>query len=164
VAEQEILQTIKKHKSNPAILGWSLGDNEEFNWSHQDLKMFWANLNTLLEKVKAADPDHPVITSFSPVAMPYLQDISTILTAIDAIGFNTFGQEAFESIPDLLINSNWQKPFMVTEFNYDSNSDILNAPFNVPVWIDEVIGSNLEKAYRRVVVSHPQCLGAFMLT
>lgn len=163
-AEQEILQTIKQHKSNPAILGWSLGDNEEFNWSQAEMKIFWTHLNTLMQKVKAEDPDHPVITSISPEGFPYLQDLSKTLTEVDAIGFNVFSQAQFESVPGVLKSKNWQQPFIITEFNYDNDSDILNAPFDVPYWIEGERGSRLEKSYRDVVVSHPQCLGAFMLT
>ena len=143
---------------------WGLGDNVEFNLDHRELLNFWSQLNDLIAHVKKMDSHHPVITSISANHIQYFEDIKQNITSIDAIGINTFDQERFDAIPENIEKNQWNKPYIVTEFNFATECDIRKAPFEVPYWIegDKLIAA--EKSYQQVVVRHPQCLGAFMLT
>ena len=161
--EKKILEIIKKHKNNDSIIFWGLGDNVEFDLEAADMKVFWKNLNSLIGKVKNIDPDRPLITSISANHIQYLADISVLLPEIDVIGINAFDPDRFESIPGNIIKYNWTKPYVVTEYQFNNDFDILEAPFDVPYWVEGDRLTAMEKIYQDVVVRHPQCLGAFIL-
>ena len=163
-AEAEILDTVQKYKTNSSVMIWGLGDNVEFDFSPELMRVFWQQINELTIKLKEIDPNHPVITSISANHIQYLDELNDYVPEIDAVGINTFDPARFESLPEKIKEFNWKKPFIVTEFNYNTDCDILNAPFKVPFAYEDNSGNLLERTYQKTVIQHPLCLGAFMLT
>ena len=162
--KNRILNLIQELKAHPSIMMWCLGDNEIFRLTGSDLKPYLEALNQLMKEVKKLDPEHPVITAIHQMSLDYLTDISKTVPEAEAVGINISDMQMLEELPKKLSEINWTGAFIVTDFHYDNNSDIRNAPFDIPSRTEGKSSSFPEEAYIKTILNHSHCLGAFMLT
>ena len=111
--EKETLDYVKRFKDHPAILMWNVG-NEAFMFTKgEDERIALANfLEKLIKKVKAEDPNHPVIyASANTTALPYL---NKYVPSLDIVGMNIYGSVV--SAESRWKTLGYKIPYVVTEF------------------------------------------------
>jgi len=110
--EDEVLAYVKSVKDHPALIMWNVGNETLLftNEEHERLA-FCRFLKQLIVKIKAIDPDHPVLYTAATANMfPYLKDH---VGNLDIIGVNTYG--GVDYIAEKMTALNWEIPFLVTE-------------------------------------------------
>ena len=132
----ELLTSVNNYKNNPAVLMWSIGNEQNLNNGNNST---WYNfLNTLAGQVKAADPNHPVATvegecpqggcattSFN-VGNAVVQADDAHMTNLDIWGVNAYRGKTFEGLFQALVSST-TKPVYVAEFGKDAWHDAIGA-------------------------------------
>ncbi|MBN2144829.1 MAG: hypothetical protein JW774_09425 [Candidatus Aureabacteria bacterium] len=111
--EKETLDYVNKYKSHPAVIMWNLGNEVLFFTNEEEEKIaFCRFLENMVQKVKQADPDHPVLyTCAGSANMAYLKKYAP---GLDMIGFNTYGGVEY-------LHEEWKRlefsiPYLITEF------------------------------------------------
>lgn len=128
---EEIVAAVRRYKNHPAVLMWGLGNEMDGPMSDGANAPVWSELNELAALIKKEDPNHPVMTAvggLSPLRMEYIRKYYPNL---DVLGVNTYGLAA--SIPGLLRNCGWQKPFVLTEFGPLGHWEVPRTAWGAPI-------------------------------
>ena len=111
--EKETLDYVQRFKGHPAVLMWNIGNEAiSFTKNEEERVALSRFLALLIDKVKAIDPNHPVIyASANTVALPYLKQN---VTNLDAVGMNVYGSV-------ISAEARWtalafEIPYLITEF------------------------------------------------
>jgi len=112
-AEKRTLEYVQKYKDHPAILMWNVG-NEVISstGSEHERDAFAQFLELLIQKIKAIDPNHPVV--YAAKGVSELPSLKAYTLSLDAIGFNIYGSV-------VMTESGWRNirfglPYIATEF------------------------------------------------
>lgn len=111
-----LLAHVRKYRSHPAILLWGVGNETEIisrERSDYNPNLYKA-IERMAERIKDADPDHPVIAVVGEVTERKVRLLQEHCPSLDALGLNSYGGLA--SLPERLMKLGWQKPYLVTEF------------------------------------------------
>ncbi|MGH7150167.1 MAG: glycoside hydrolase family 2 TIM barrel-domain containing protein, partial [Planctomycetota bacterium] len=121
--EGEILEAVRSLRSHPSLLGWVLG-NEIPSWvvEERGAARVEAELRSLYERVKEADPDHPVTHGNWPNTR------SLDLRFLDLAAFNVYALWPPEVVArgygnfirEILRPTVGDRPLLITEFGANS--------------------------------------------
>jgi hypothetical protein len=119
VAKQllDFKKLVNKHKNNPAVLMWCVGNELVFPYK-PSYHNFYKAFNNIVDMIHEDDPDHPVTTTMVNFQRKEVFNIK-VRTNVDLISFNVFGKiHSFES--DLMYFSwFWNGPYLITEWGID---------------------------------------------
>jgi hypothetical protein len=108
---------VRKHKNNPAILMWCLGNELDFPYKlvYRD---FYKDFNNLTDMIHREDPNHPVTTSVLNFNRKYIANIQ-LLCNIDVISFNIFNN--LKDLRNDLAGFSWfwNGPYLLLEWGID---------------------------------------------
>lgn len=159
---KKVESIVKKYKDHPALLAWGLGNEVELHVPEDMLKTIWTEMNTLAERVKSLDGNHPVMTAVAGFDAQKIDDVKRYYPECDILGVNAYGFAP--EVGELLLKYGWDKPYMITEFGpmgpweVDHKSDW-------GVAIEETSHEKAKrylKAYSSAMNESPRyCLGAF---
>ena len=161
--ERQVLDVVRKNKSHPALLCWSLGNEMELNNPHRP--EMWAFINQLAGKVKAIDPDHPVCTVIAELGGGNPDDIKKYCPNLDFVGINSYG-----GCPS--VGERWRKagmniPYVVTEFgargSWEGPKDARGTPLE-PTSTEK--GEMFAESYKKGIAAEKgkMCLGSYAFT
>ena len=103
---KELLETVNRHKTHPAVLCWALG-NEPAHLSNNTAHL-WRELDSLAALIQLADPNHPVTTVGE---YRYMEDILDLCPNIDFLSINTAGN--LPAVVDWTTKAN--VPYLIAE-------------------------------------------------
>jgi hypothetical protein len=150
---------VNKHKSHPALLIWALGNESELAAEEPERLLLWEAVEQLAKAVKAADPDHPVITVLAGTSR--LDEVKRLCPSLDAIGINTYG--GMLKLPEQIAAKGWEKAYLVTEFGPRGHWEVAKTPWGLPIEDSSTEKADFYlKAYEHAVKSRPQCLGSYV--
>ncbi|HZU25926.1 MAG TPA: glycoside hydrolase family 2 TIM barrel-domain containing protein [Bryobacteraceae bacterium] len=157
---QEIVDTVHRLKSNPAVLIWALGNELELNISTEQRIEVWKAIEDLARAVKAEDPDHPVIAVLAGPGQAKLRELDQYCPSLDAVGINTYG--ALPNLRQTVEKQGFKRPYIVTEFGAHGHWEVVKTTWGVPI---EDTSSQKEdfiiQSYQ-AINNNPQCLGSYV--
>lgn len=111
--EKEALDYVRRFKNHPALIAWNVGNECLFFTKDEAEKVALAKfLESLIQKIKRIDPDHPVVyTSVNTLDLRYLKDH---VPSLDLIGMNVYGSVI--SAQSGWVGLGFDKPYVITEF------------------------------------------------
>lgn len=156
-----VRETIRKHKSHPALLAWGLGNEMEGPADDGSNTRIWKELNELAKIVKKEDPNHPVVTVIASIGGQKVPNIMKHYPEIDILGVN-----AYASAPDVgsgLVKLGWDKPFMLTEFGPLGHWEVAQSSWDAPIEANSTEkAANYYVTHKRVIQeSEGKCFGTF---
>jgi hypothetical protein len=96
-----------------------------------DKAYIWKELNELAKKIKAEDPNHPVMTVIALPLEQKLEDIQQYYPALDILGINAYGGAV--TIPEALRAVEWNLPVVLTEFGPLGQWEVSKTSWGAPV-------------------------------
>ncbi len=117
-AENQLCELIRRDKNRASVIIWSVGNENE------DTESRYQFMKKLTEKAKKEDPSR--LISAACVVNHQINIIDDRLSdCLDIIGINEYCgwyTPDFEKLPQMLKNSDPQKPVIITEFGADARS------------------------------------------
>ncbi len=160
------LRNVEALKDHPAVLAWGVGN--EVMLAEADgpegaerCARFFTLLNGFAERVKAADPHHPVATVIAGANGNEIAALNEHAPGIDLVGVNAYGGST--SLSDELRGHGLDRPFMLTEFGSEGFWVAEQTEWGAP--IEPLSGDKAEtfrRSYLDTVMSNPGwCLGSY---
>ncbi|WP_242928758.1 glycosyltransferase [Pontibacter vulgaris] len=125
---QEVEKVVQTYKDNPAVLGWSVGNEV---WQLLDLyyeqpylarvrQQYVAFVEKLAIRIHKLDPDRPVFTVLrhNDQLAAALRDFKTGAPSIDVISISSFKEDDLSGLDEVMAKHYPEKPYMVSEFGY----------------------------------------------
>jgi hypothetical protein len=111
---QAFSQLVNKHKANPAILMWCVGNELNFPFRLSYLPFYQA-FNNITDMIHRDDPDHPVTTTMVNFNPKYIANLE-LRCDVDVISFNVFGRLPLlrQELKDF--SWFWNGPYMILEW------------------------------------------------
>jgi hypothetical protein len=156
---KEAENAVKQYKDNDALLIWALGNEMESRTGDQ--VALFKQLNTVAEKVKSLDPNHPVMTVIAEIGGTKIKDIKENYPALDILGINTYGGAA--NLGTRLASAGWDKPYMVTEFGPLGHWEVGKTSWGVPLEQSSSAKADFYRTgYTNSVSEKENCLGSYV--
>ena len=171
---EQVLDFIRRYKDHPSLLVWGIGNEViilgEIKLKEQGIELsddekvarstaFARYLETLCQKIKEVDQDHPIV--FAGAGLTALEYIDKYTPSLDIYGVNFYGgaREAY---------SYWRKinpdiPYIFTEFGprgpWEVNDDVNGLPIEPD---DEMKARSFEDIWQKsILAKEGYCLGGF---
>ena len=160
VAEQlEMLRgEVLKYRDHPALLVWVIGN--ELNHSYTNPRVYDA-VNDVAEMIRELDPYHPTTTPTSGFKPDVNAEILKRAPALDFISFQNYG--SLFRLPGRLLESGFDKPFMVTEWGTIGYWETEKTDWGAPVELhSSEKADTFLRAYRDILTPlEGQLLGSY---
>ncbi|MBP5321853.1 MAG: hypothetical protein J6334_12795 [Kiritimatiellae bacterium] len=161
--EREVLATVAAIKDHPALLCYALGNEMELGEPHP--KEMWTFINTLAEKVRAADPNHPVGTVVADMWKEKAEAINRYAPALQYIGLNAYGGAC-------TVGRRWRElggklPYILTEYGPRGANECGKAPNGMPLeWTSTRKAAWYREIYEKTILADKgtYCLGGYLFT
>jgi hypothetical protein len=121
VAEQfeQVTTVIEQYKHHPNILLWVINNEPNLLFDEQEkLKevnpKVYAAMGDIIDYIHINDPNHPVTFSLAGANPKDIAQVLKYAPNIDILSVQSYG--GLVALPDSIIQSNVDKPYMVTEF------------------------------------------------
>ena len=151
------IKHVRNLKHHPAILVWGIGNEMEGEGGNPAI---WSHIEHLAQRVKAEDPNHPVMTVIAEIGGKKIEAIHKLCPSVDIIGINSYGGSS--SIPERYKQLGGTKPYIVTEFGPIGTWEV---PKNAIDAIDEPTSGAKAEMYRANVNAFTKdkehCLGSY---
>jgi hypothetical protein len=124
---EEVENTVLKYKNQPAILGWSIG-NETWGLLKKKFSKpylikvrehYVKMIELIAERIHLLDPDHPVITCMEDGGIQLAGELKAFhdgAPSLDAIGINSYYKENISRLDSLFSKIDSTRPYIVSEF------------------------------------------------
>ncbi|MDI1248891.1 MAG: glycoside hydrolase family 2 TIM barrel-domain containing protein, partial [Lacunisphaera sp.] len=152
---------VRRHRGNPAIIAWGLGNEMEGPDSPTGHEAVWREIESLARIVKTEDPTRPVVTTIAGAARAKIQALRQFCPSVDILGLNLYGGAPMAAVQ--LDEAGWDRPFMLTEYGPRGPWEVVSTPWGAPIEpdTDSKVASYLA-AYRMAVADpRGRCVGTF---
>ena len=123
---------VNKHKDNPALLAWCLGNELAMKTSFKTIS-FFKSYNKLLRMIHRTDPQHPVATAVMDVPKMKLSGLQYTIPGLDFISINTYnGLKVLDAKLDD-INFFWSGPYIVGEWAPNGGWEATKTNWQAPI-------------------------------
>jgi hypothetical protein len=155
----ELQGLIMQYKDHPALLMWSLG-NENYLASgrNNDALKF---INELAEMIHEGDPNHPVATILVGTGVSDINAAVQYAPALDMLAVNSYA--AVKLIDGWIKDSDYEGAYMVTEWGVNGHWEVGKTSWGWPLE-----QSSTEKAesyldrYNHIYANRDRCLGSYV--
>lgn len=153
---------VNKHKNNPAILMWCVGNELSFRLE-LDSRKFYRAFNDIVAMIHHDDPDHPVTTTLGGFRPGEMFNLNTF-TDVDVISNNIFGE-----IKDFIkrykyYKWTWNGPYLLTEWGVSGPWEETKTAWEAP--IEPTSNTKAEIVLQRykmlMDLDDPKYVGAFI--
>lgn len=121
VAEQfkQVTAAIEKYKNHPNVLLWVIGNEQNLLFDDagklKDVNpKVYAAMGDIIDYIHKNDPNHPATFSLAGANPKHIAQVLKYAPNIDILSVQLYGDLA--TLPDSIMTSNVDKPYMVTEF------------------------------------------------
>lgn len=124
--KRQVLRNVNRHKDNPAIVAWSLGNETwgllKHHYNEPYLSFVRAHyvkmIAELAEEIKQIDPHRPVLTveEQTPHLSSAVYAFSSFAPHIDVFGVNAYYIENISILDSVMTSANPDMPYLVAEF------------------------------------------------
>ncbi len=109
---ETVIDAVERYRNHPALLMWGIGN--EMEGPDGSNRAVWNHIESIASRIKAIDPDHPVMTVIAEIGGGKVAAIQDQCPSIDVIGINSYGGAA--SLAQRYREAGGRKPYVVTEF------------------------------------------------
>ena len=161
VAEQfeRIKKEIQLYKDHPALIIWAIGN--ELNLRATNPKV-WNAVNQISEYIHEVDPNHLTTTTLAGIGKELVDDIKERVPDIDLLSIQMYAD--LPNLPRYIEESNWQKPYMVTEWGATGHWEVPKTEWEAPIEINSSVKANayLERYQKAIEPYKDQCMGSYV--
>lgn len=158
VQRVRVRQQVLRFRNHPALLMWSVGN--EVEQSAYGPRMFEA-VNDLARMIHELDPYHPVTVALAHDFIDRAKQLQQVAPEVDILSVNVYSE--LSQLPHLIKRSQWQGPYIVSEFGPWGYWQTKWSPWSSP--LEPSSGDKADSvrvAYRRgVLADSAHCLGAY---
>jgi len=161
VAKQlaEIKTEVLKYKDHPALLTWIIGN--ELNLRATNPKV-WDAVNEISKMIHEVDPNHPTMTALAGISPELIAQIKTRAPDLDLIGIQSYAD--IVNLPRYLKESNWDRPYLVTEWGATGHWEVGQTAWGAPIENDSTTKAEFYRQRYETAIrpDQTQCLGSFV--
>jgi len=128
---QDVEAAIRRYKDHPALLCWGLGNEMEGPTSNGADERIWKEVNHLAERIKAIDPNHPVMTVVANVNDDKVAAVVRHAPAVDILGINAYAGAG--GVGEAAARMGWKKPYCVTEYGLPGPWETAQTDWKAPI-------------------------------
>jgi hypothetical protein len=126
-----ILETVRKYRSHPALLLWSLGNEMEGPPSSPRAPLIYQELNTLAVRIQSEDPAHPVMTTLAGDAPEKIQTLLQHYPNLQVLGINSYAGAARAA--EAALKAGWKKPVVIAEYGPTGHWEVPKTAWGAPI-------------------------------
>jgi hypothetical protein len=155
----ELRNLLNLYKNHPALLMWSLG-NENYLATGRNSEVLKFT-NELAQLIHEQDPNHPVATILVGTGVNDINAVVEFAPAIDIIAINSYA--AVKKIDQWMEDSNYKGPYIVTEWGVNGHWEVGKTSWGWP--LEPVSADKAEMYLDRYsdITSHKKrCLGSYV--
>ena len=151
-------EEVLKYRDHPAVLAWIIGN--ELNHSYTNPRVYDA-VNDVAEMIEELDPHHPATTAISGFKPEVIAEVTARAPALDFISFQMYG--SLFRLPDRLAETDFDGPFMVTEWGTIGYWEVETTDWGAPVELHSSRKADtFLRGYRDILASlDGQLIGAY---
>lgn len=151
---------IEKHKNDPALLIWQIGN--EMEGPDGKNPRIWKAVNDVAKMIKAIDPNHPTMTVIAEIGGDKIKNFKQLCPDVEILGVNAYG--GMGSLASRLEENGYDGPFLVTEWGALGPWEGGNTPWGAPIEMTshEKAEFALGNYYRTVAAHTDRCLGSYV--
>ena len=161
VAEQfeRIKKEILLYKDHPALIIWAIGN--ELNLRATNPKV-WNAVNQISEYIHEVDPNHLTTTTLAGISKELVDDIKERAPDIDLLSVQMYAD--LPNLPRYIQESNWQKPYMVTEWGATGHWEVPKTEWEAPIELNSSAKADayLERYQKAIEPYKDQCMGSYV--
>ena len=161
VAEQfeRIKKEIQLYKDHPALIIWAIGN--ELNLRATNPKV-WNAVNQISEYIHEVDPNHLTTTTLAGIGKELVNDIKERTPDIDLLSIQMYAD--LPNLPRYIEESNWEKPYMVTEWGATGHWEVPKTAWGAPIEINSSVKADayLERYQAAIEPHKDQCIGSYV--
>lgn len=152
-----VKETIFKHKDDPAMLAWGLGNEAEGDGKNA---AFWKQIDRLAVMAHEDDPAHPTFTALAGLSEEKAAGLNEHAPHLDFIGINTYG--GLFSLRETISKVGWKRPWAVTEYGPQGFWERHKTTWGAPI---EQTSSEkavaVRNAYIKAIAPEGSCIGGY---
>lgn len=150
---------VLENKDHPALLSWCIGN--ELNLNYTNAKVY-DEVNRISKWIHEVDPNHPTTTTIASMNPALVKDIKQRATDIDFLSIQVYGD--LFVLQDLIKESKWTKPYMVTEWGAIGHWEMPNTEWGAPIEQNSSQkAKNYLKGYQKSIEPFTdKCLGNYV--
>ena len=154
---RKVMSDVMRLKDHPSILVWGVGN--EMEGTEGNDPAIWLHIEDLASRIKAVDPNHPIMTVIAEIGGRKLEAIEELCPSVDLIGINSYG--GGPSLPQRYRESGCKKPYIVTEFGPLGTWEVGKNEFNAVVEPTSTAKVDQYRASYEAFKADENCLGAY---
>jgi hypothetical protein len=155
---EELRKEVRKYKDYPALLIWGIGN--ELNLDYKNPKV-WDAVNDIAKMIHEEDPNHPATTMLAGINPREINHIKTRCPDLDLLSVQVYGGLA--KVPEQLISTGWNRPYMVTEWGPTGHWECPVTPWKAPVEETSSEKATVYKTrYEAAIAKDKKCLGSYV--
>lgn len=152
-------EVVKKYKNHPAILLWSIGNENDLMYS--DYKV-WNAINDIAKMIHEEDPNHPTMTVTAGIDVAEVQLIKERAPHIDIYGINTYG--GLIGIDKEIRSYGWEGPYMITEWGPNGHWEVPTTEWGAPIEQSSSVKAEKyrERFTKGIAADKERCIGSYV--
>lgn len=156
---ERVKAEVLKYKDHPALLAWIIGNELNLNATNTQV---WSAVNQISQLIHQVDPNHPTMTALSGFGRGITREITTLAPDLDLIGVQMYAD--IVNLPRYLKESDWNRPYMVTEWGATGHWEGGNTAWGAPIENDSTAKADnyLQRFNRAIRPDQSNCLGSFV--
>jgi hypothetical protein len=150
---------VLEYKDHPALLAWCIGN--ELNLHATNPKV-WDAVNEISKMIHEVDPNHPTMTALAGINRELISEIKTRAPDLDLLGIQMYAD--IVNLPRYLRESQWDGPYMVTEWGATGHWEVGKTAWGAPLENDSTTKAEFyRQRYAKVIRGDTrQCLGSYV--
>lgn len=156
---ERVRQEVLKYKDHPALIIWAIGN--ELNLNAKNSKV-WDAVNDISKMIHQIDPNHLTTTPLAGFNGELVRQVKSRAPDLDLISFQIYAD--IVNLPRYLRESNWNGPYMVTEWGATGHWEASKTAWGAPIENDSTTKANsYQKRFETVIgADRRQCLGSYV--
>ena len=140
-------EEVLKYRDHPALLAWIIGNELNGNYTNPAV---YDSVNNVAALIHELDPNHPTTTTTAGFKPDVNAVIQSRAPELDFISFQMYG--SLFDLPSRLADSNFEKPFAVTEWGTIGYWEMEATSWGVPIEMtSSEKADKIQSAYRDIL-------------
>jgi len=156
---EELKQEVMRYKDHPALIIWVIGN--ELNLNAKNPKV-WDAVNDISKMIHQIDPNHLTTTPLAGFNQEVVQQVEARAPDLDLLSFQMYGD--IVNLPRYLRESDWNGPYMVTEWGATGHWEVGKTGWGAPIENDSTKKANLykERFEKVIAADRKRCVGSYV--
>jgi len=156
---ERLREEVVRYRNHPALLAWIIGN--ELNLEHTNPRVYDA-VNDLSKMIHELDPNHPTTSTLAGFGRAQAELINARAPDLDFVSIQLYGD--LVNLPKYLRRSNFERPYMVTEWGAIGHWEMPATFWRAPVEQHSTEKAATYRKMHRQVITYdsPYNLGSYV--